>query len=127
MGFNRKISAARQKGIGRFAVTFLLLLAFAFQSCLTQTHIHGYSIAPAQACAVKCAVHVSVTNPSPLGEAAADCPLCQAIVHAGAFFAPAQLPFFGPRVLAVASLLFAKPLVARAQFARDGLSRAPPR
>jgi hypothetical protein len=110
--------------MGRHAVTFALLLAFVFQSYLTQTHIHPYS-AP-QACAVKCVVHAPAKNSAP-GEAATDCPLCQAIVHAGAFFAPAALVFFVPRRWIEGALASAKTLATRAQFSRNGLSRAPPR
>ena len=127
MGFNREIAAARRTEIGRHAVTVLLLLAFFFQSYLTQTHIHPYPAASAQTCALKCVTHAPAKNSAPGGEPTTDCPLCQAIVHAGAFFAPATLMFFVPRLWVESSLPSAKPFASRGQFARNGLSRAPPR
>jgi hypothetical protein len=127
MGFSWKISAARRTGIGRQAVTFLLVLAFAFQSYLTQTHIHVAPAPSAQTCAVKCIVHAPAKHSSPADKSTADCPLCQAIVHAGAFFAPAAVIFFVPRLWVEGTLAAAKSLAAREQFSRNGLSRAPPR
>lgn len=125
MGIDREISAVRRKGIGRHAITLVLLLAFALQSYLTQTHIHGLS--PARGCAEKCFVNTPAGNSAPFGEATVDCPLCQAIFHAGAFFAPAALTVFVPRLWVEGTLSSAKPFAARGQYARNGLSRAPPR
>lgn len=124
MGTEREISAVRRGGIGRHAITLLLLLAFALQSYVTQTHIHGISGTRAENCISKCAGQTPLSH-SPFGDAAT-CPLCQAITDAGAFFAPAIL------AIAVSHLWVENLIPAKQHFslritsARSGLSRAPP-
>jgi hypothetical protein len=125
MDIERDISAVRRRGIGSRAITFLLLFAFALQSYLTQTHIHGISGTPAQTCISKCVVHSPISQ-SPLG-GAAECPLCQAIVHAGAFYAPAALAVLVLCVWVENALATPAQSAPRAALARNGLSRAPPR
>jgi len=127
MGTEIRLPAARRGGPFRHALALLLLFAFALQSYLVQTHIHGTSEAGSQVCAAAaCVTHTSHQR-SPLGDAAADCPLCQAIVHAGVFFAPAAVAVFVPRMWVEGALISAKSIAARGQFSRNGLSRAPPR
>ena len=125
MGTDREISAARRRGIGRHVITFLMLLAFALQSYLTQTHIHWASETSRQNCVSVCVVQAPHRS-SPFGEAG-DCPLCQAIVHAGAFFAPAVLVVFVQRLWVESTLPTAITGAHRFASARSGLSRAPPR
>jgi hypothetical protein len=125
MNIERDISAVRRRGIGSYAITFLLLFAFAVQSYLTQTHIHGTFQAPAQTCISKCALHVPASH-SPFGDVA-ECPLCQAIVHAGAFYAPAVPVILVLQVWVESALAAAAQSTPRATLARNGLSRAPPR
>jgi hypothetical protein len=125
MGIDRKISVTHRGGIGRHVVTLLLLLAFALQSYLTQTHIHRTSDISRQNCISACIVHAPHQS-SPFGEAG-DCPLCQAIVHAGAFFAPAVLAVFVPHLWAESALPTAITGAHHFASARSGLSRAPPR
>ena len=124
MGFDRKISAVRRKGIGGRAITFLLLLAFAFQSYLTQTHVHWTSGTPTPTCVSKCVVHTPLPL-SPFGEAA-DCPLCQVVVHSGAFFAPAILAVAAPYLWVESLSPAERDFLLRAAPVRNGLSRAPP-
>ncbi|HEY6579169.1 MAG TPA: hypothetical protein VIY09_07580 [Rhizomicrobium sp.] len=105
-------------------VTWVLLLAFTLQSFVTQTHIHWAPRASAGATIAKVLESTS-GHRSPI-ENAATCPFCQAIVHAGAFFASAapllRLPVVWaectiPRLIAAAS---------RAPSAHNWQSRAPP-
>jgi hypothetical protein len=124
MGIDREISAVRRRGIGWHAITLLLLLAFAFQSYLTQTHIHGSAGTPSQACVSKCVVHTSLPH-SPFGDAAV-CPLCQAIVHAGAFSAPATLAAVVPHLWVESLIPAMRGFALRTASVRNGLSRAPP-
>jgi len=121
MGIDRKISAVRRGGINRQVMALLLLIAFAFQSYLTQTHIH--ETAPARSCASLCVTHAPS---SPLGDAAA-CPLCQAVVHAGAFLTPATLTATLLLSWVESLVLMQRNFALRAIFDRHGLSRAPPR
>lgn len=125
MVIDRGTSASRRRGIGWQAIVYLLLLAFAFQSYLTQTHIHGTAEASPQACVSKCIAHTPLSQ-SPFDKAT-NCPLCQAIVHAGAFFVPAVLTFFVPYLWIESVFPATKPVPYRIKQARYGLSRAPPR
>jgi hypothetical protein len=80
-----------------------------------------------QACAINCVAHGPAKHSVPLGKTTADCPLCQAIVHAGAFFAPGPLVVFVPRLWIESVPLTVKLIAYRIAHSRDGLSRAPPR
>ncbi|MGN6516046.1 MAG: hypothetical protein ACTHLR_09430 [Rhizomicrobium sp.] len=126
MGVGTQTGGVRRGSTGRQVVTLLLLLAFAFQSYVTQTHIHEIFAPASQRCDVTCVVHAPSHDSSPFGEAA-DCPLCQAIVHAGTFFAPAVVALFVPRLWVETTLPAVKTVVTAGVPARDGLSRAPPR
>lgn len=77
------------------ALTWILVLAFGLQSYVTQTHIHGV----AASFDVPIAGKVLSKTPTPTNPGdrdAGDCPFCQAIVHAGAFFAPAAIAILLP-------------------------------
>lgn len=85
-----KVAAARCSRIGRTNVAsrvlaFVTILAFALQSFIIQTHIHGGSLNdPAAISAASSLSHSKDShNKSP-----ADCPLCQAVAHTGAFLTP---------------------------------------
>jgi len=99
------------------ALTFLALFAFTLQSIVTQIHIHN--IEPAQA-ATKAPGKAPASPQS-------NCPICQAIVHAGQFTSPvaAVLPvlvFLGFAIVLVKT----RPGIARPA-PHDWQSRAPPR
>ena len=117
-------AAARQagrSGASRRWITLALLVAFAIQSYVFQTHVHG--LAPQAG-----TFQQSGATPSPgkAPDGAFDCPLCQAITQAGVFLLPA-VPFV---ILArlVSALPTASPMVRTiaAASARHGRSRAPP-
>jgi hypothetical protein len=114
----------RRKTAGLRAVVWILLLAFTLQSYVTQTHIHGaHGVAGVGVMLAKVPGH----DRSPAGNDAADCPFCQAIVHAGAFFTPAALVLFLPFVWVegVAPSVLAHAISIAA--AHSWRSRAPPR
>ena len=71
---------------GRLVVTWMVLLAFALQSYVTQTHIHAAPVARAPMVGA-----ISVQSPAPADPEAIACPFCQAIAAAGGFFSPAAL------------------------------------
>jgi hypothetical protein len=105
--------------------TWALIVAFAIQSYITQTHIH----APARN-AVSGIAKVLVKNPA-RGKTqdhddGAECLFCQAVVHSGAFFAPASpvLPLPAQSALVSASLVVA--IVQGMRRAWIWQSRAPP-
>lgn len=77
---------AKVRGSGFRAIIWIVLLAFMLQSFITQTHIHV-------AFGDQMALAATVTNApahknAPAENGSAECPFCQAIVHAGAFYAP---------------------------------------
>lgn len=109
------------------AITWLVLLAFALQSFITQTHMHGAFGGAGDAQIVKTLADTpSHTHKAP-SENRADCPFCQAITHAGAFFTPSAPALFLPVTLAetLAPTFVAR--VAGSFSSHPWQSRAPPR
>ena len=88
----------RQSAWRRFFVAFMLV-ALVAQGYLTQTHIHGLlsdSVASQEN-------HAPGHTKIPLNDDPARCPICQQIVHASQFVAPAWLtPFL--LVLAISTI-----------------------
>ena len=82
----------RHRGLGWRSIAWTLLVAFTLQSFITQTHIHGTS----GAAIVKTLAKAPSHNKLPAENSTADCPLCQAITHAGAFFTPTAPTFLLP-------------------------------
>jgi hypothetical protein len=74
----------RHRGLSWRSIAWILLVAFTLQSFITQTHIHGTG----GAAIVKTFAKVPSHKKLPAENGTADCPLCQAITHAGAFFTP---------------------------------------
>ena len=114
-------------GAWRLAVTWALLLAFALQSYVTQTHLHPAAV-PERAGAAQSVGHAVALPAPPAGEEAIACPLCQAIAAAGSFLAPSLSSTQPPAMLA---LLLAAGPAAVAGLAATPLgfawrSRAPP-
>ena len=93
----RARSRAASRGVFSHALLFLTLLAFAFQGFVTQTHIHHPSSATERAAIVKVVGLAATHGGSRHDDGTADCPFCQALVIAGAFFTPTA-PSIGPLV-----------------------------
>jgi hypothetical protein len=83
-----KAKTAGTVGSGFRTITWLVLFAFALQSFITQTHIHGAFGGAGDVQIVKTLASAPSHNNKAPAENAADCPFCQAITHAGAFFMP---------------------------------------
>ena len=116
---------ARVRGSSFRAITWIVLLAFMLQSFITQTHIHV-------AFGDQMALAATVTNApahknAPAENGSAECPFCQAIVHAAAFYAPAAPGL----VLPISRAKTAVPFFIVAAIGRVSShlwqSRAPPR
>jgi hypothetical protein len=104
-----------------------LLLAFTLQCYAIQTHIHGAPQAADGGPLVK-GIEKSIDHgKSPAAPDTADCPICQAIAHTGAFFAPAApllvLPAWAGPVASPVTLR----AIFRAAATHNWFSRAPPR
>ena len=116
---------ARVRGSGFRAITWIVVLAFTLQSFIMQTHIHG-------AFGDRIGLAATVTNApahknAPAENGTADCPFCQAIVHAGAFYAPSApslvLPI--PRAKTAAPFFIVEAIGRVSSYLWQ--SRAPPR
>jgi hypothetical protein len=124
--FPIRFAKARRSDSRSKLFTWMLMFAFLLQSCITQIHIHGASQAATGSTIVK-VVSQPPAGGKTTGDNPADCPFCQAIVHAGAFFAPAPPLLLLPawQVENVAPIVSAS--VTAVLPAHNWQSRAPPR
>ena len=112
---------------GRFVVTWILLLAFALQSYVTQTHVHRAPSAAESGAIVGVVGQVSARAVPPVHDEGIACPFCQAISAAGAFFSPAAVEL--PRLVAQARAAALSQILVGLAIAPAGFSwrsRAPP-
>ena len=107
----------------RLAITLVALLAFALQTLVLQTHIHGVPLAGTAG------VTLSVEKgqqPAPPVNDPANCPICQEMLHAGAFVAPGAATLQIATLASVIDFVFVE-IFATAQTRSHGWkSRAPP-
>jgi hypothetical protein len=122
-----RAKTAETKGSGLRAITWLVLLAFALQSFITQTHIHGAFGGAGDTQIVKTLADAPSHHGKAPAENPADCPFCQAITHAGAFFTPSApaliLPVTWAEMLAPSVVAG----IVRSFSSHPWQSRAPPR
>jgi hypothetical protein len=122
-----KLAEIRRGDTGWRSVAWVLLLAFTLQSFVTQTHIHGAPQALAGATIGK--VLLATASPqdkSPIENDTATCPFCQAVAHAGAFFASAAPLLLLPVVSAACATPRLIATAIRLPSAHGWQSRAPP-
>jgi hypothetical protein len=85
------LKSAASAGLSRTLATALIFVAFLLQSFVAQTHIHPRPAAVSNITQIaNKAVHHAPALPGNSDEAA-NCPLCQAITHASAYFPPTAL------------------------------------
>jgi hypothetical protein len=102
------------------AAIWLVVIAFALQSFVAQTHIHDAATV----------IHQSVSGSHgkpPIDNGPLDCPLCQAVAHGSTYFPPASALFLLP---AACIELATSVLSLRVTFvvaAHSWKSRAPPK
>ena len=82
------VPGMRRDSFGWRSLAWVLAVAFALQSHVVQTHIHGAPQSFASGGFSKAAPQSLSHGKAPLGDSGVDCPYCQAIVHAGSFLAP---------------------------------------
>jgi hypothetical protein len=90
-------------GVWRIAATWALLFAFALQSYITQTHIHGVSAAIGPAASGQVFDTTFAQAPAHGEDEAIACPFCQAAAAAGAFFTPPPVQIATSRVQTLAA------------------------
>jgi hypothetical protein len=118
-----------------------VLIAFLFQSFVTQTHIHfpgttdrfdGINIAlgkqdAAKAAPLKASAHKPAQNKKSPADDTSNCPLCQASALSGAFVTPAAIVFVLPSLpLSIAPAIISL-AAADAFVSHSWQGRAPPR
>jgi hypothetical protein len=107
----------------RFMIALVALFAFGVQTYVVQTHIHA-----AGAQTMGEAAHKAPQGDKPQDKGNPDdCPICQAFALTGAFVKPLAAVLFLALTVAAATPFLAAGLTANPFFARQGLSRAPPR
>jgi len=123
MARSGQLMTARKPLLSRLAMLFALL-AFAVQGFAVQTHIHGEPLSAAAHI-----THISVpTQPAPQDPYdPTNCPLCQEMLHAGVYIAPAMVDF----AVLLSAVAFAPAFEllphAASQRQHGWQSRAPPR
>jgi hypothetical protein len=123
MARSGQFMTARKPLLSRLAMLFALL-AFAVQGFAVQTHIHGEPLSAAAHI-----THISApAQPAPQDPYdPANCPLCQEMMHAGVYIAPALVDFAVLlNVVAFAPTFVLLPHAA-SQEPHGWQSRAPPR
>ena len=103
-----------------------MLLAFAWQSFLTQTHVHPAASAPWESSAAHDARSAGASRHERPAGSPADCPICHDLAQAGHYISPAPIaldPFVEVVVGVVATVLIQGISRARPQQRR---SRDPP-
>jgi hypothetical protein len=119
-------SRMRRVGLARRVVVFIAAIAFALQSYITQTHIHHGSQGFGDSVKIAAAQSPAHGKTHPANDPA-DCPFCQAAIHAGVFVASAppllHLPFMWIETVALTYTATAASVTS----AHDWQSRAPPR
>lgn len=86
---NRSLAIRSRTDMARNFVALLVAFAFALQSFLTQTHIHGVPASFDASAIVKIDAGSSGGSKAPVDNGPLDCPYCQAIAHSGLFYMPA--------------------------------------
>ena len=86
---NRAVQIRSRTDMARNFLALLVAFAFALQSFLTQTHIHGVPASFGGSAIVKIDAGSSGGSKAPADNSPLDCPYCPAIAHSGLFFMPA--------------------------------------
>jgi|SRR5579871_3279472 len=121
-----KAAAGRRGRPGWRSVTWLVLLAFTLQAFVTQTHIHGLPRTATGATIGTVLTSESGQHKAPIDNDATGCPFCQAIVHAGAFFAPVAPLLLLPVVWTAGAAIAPIPIAVVSPPPHSWQSRAPP-
>jgi hypothetical protein len=121
-----RLAEVRRGNSGWRFVTWAVLLAFTLQSFVTQTHIHWSPLAGTGVTAAGRLDSPVSQNKSPFEKDKTACPFCQAIIHAGAFFASGAPLLLLPVLRAEWAIPRLFPAAIRAALAHSWQSRAPP-
>jgi len=113
----------------RLAISVVTLLAFIFQTFVVQTHIHGTALvaAPGASLTVTKSVEQGQTpDKLPPADDPANCPICQELLHAGAFVTPTLAALLVSTVVTVVHMVVAEIATTQIVTSHGWKSRAPP-
>jgi hypothetical protein len=133
----KRIVARRAPAFARLGLTFLMLVAFALQSTVMQTHVHIGNVAVTAGVLEDLKISdagrpvaAKGTQPHdrlPANDDPANCPICQEILYSGHYVAPAAVPILLPS-LAVSTIEIVETVVLRAHApSHNWQGRGPPR
>ena len=134
------IGRLRRVSSWRHVLPTLMLVAFALQSYVTQTHIHfaghvvtggftfpGESTKALSGNALGAAQDQGDHDKYPPGDDPANCPICQEILYAGHYVAPTAVPILLPS-LAISTIEIVETVLPRALApSHNWQGRGPPR
>jgi hypothetical protein len=138
----QRVRTKRKASAWRLSFTLVAILAFAISSFVTQTHVHharGEHAFAAKAVDTQLAnlladghsLDAKATKPEPKdpytpNEDPANCPLCQELLHAGHYVAPAALLLFTPTAAPLGTVVFFHTAILGTRHISGWRSRAPP-
>ena len=111
----------------RRALVFMVLTAFVLQSYIVQTHIHFAPADLALLAGDAAAKNAPQHDRYPANDDPANCPICQEILHTGAFITPAAIALLPPTLAVSTIAIAARELPFIAAVSHDWRGRAPPR
>jgi hypothetical protein len=128
-----RTSVRRAPGFARWTITLFVFLAFSFQSYVTQTHIHFQGEAAVNIFASSEKFSSAATAPGkqnpdkyPPADDPANCPICQEVMHSGAFVMPDFIALLLPsQPISIIPIVIALPTSIQAVSHR-WQGRAPP-
>lgn len=107
-------TAHRPAQLARLWITLFALFAFTLQAYVTQSHVHAAAISK------------QLPGKLPAGDDQANCPLCQAVLHAGQYVTPSAGGFV-PLILTAYGIFVATHIAAAVQsVSHSWNSRGPP-
>ena len=115
---------AQRVSVGRLTITLFALFAFAFQSFVAQVHVHA---TPWTASTTLDAGKVSQPGKLPANDDQSNCPICQAVLHAGQFITPSAITFGLPSFAIFFVANFDSAASTSQAVSHSWQSRAPPR
>jgi dienelactone hydrolase len=125
----RRIATIKTAPPLRVALVLFALLAFAFQSYVTQTHIHvgGQSFgALVQLAATDGAKSTASKDKYPANQDPSNCPICQEMVHSGSFITPSAIAALPPALAVSIVALRLEAAIAPQATSHSWRGRAPP-
>jgi hypothetical protein len=123
--FRTKPKAKAQRvSASRLAITLFALLAFTFQSFVSQVHFHA---TPWIATSTFDAGKVSQPGKLPANDDQSNCPICQVVLHAGQFVTPSAVTFALPSFALFFVAIATNTTLSTQAASHSWQSRAPPR